>query len=523
MDLVYKKSSQIFNQHHYWTKQPLNAINYFINLHSNPNDTVLDPFCGTGMTGVSAILNNRKAILSDISPICNHISKGYTTILNFQPNEIINILKIITKKIGELYKTKCLNCNTEVDILFSILGEQFLDSSGIKTVDNNLFFDSIINEYSFKKKVGKNNSFSNFELVKIVYKCSCTNKKTYKIPSEEDIELHNKRIWNENNIPKDLFFGKEPKRNFKKGIKQVSDLYSHRNLSALSIIKDEINKIKNEEIKNYFLFCFTSILFNTSLMSRYRKYENTSIKMGTFYIPPMIKDNNVLKSFENKLLKNFKSNHSIYKNSTFNNVRIYNDSATNLNNLKDDSIDYIYTDPPYADVISYSELNLVWESWLELKTQNEFEMIISPSEGKSIDNYFSLFEEFLKKASEKLKKEKKMTLIFHHPNIEFWSLLQNSIVNSNFIPIQTDKPIRIISNSKTSSQHLTDKKSQCFLAFTFINKKNHEFKIENISDEKLNQIILDISKEVKFSRADTYDYLINYLFSRFKIPNSIKI
>ena len=28
------------------------------------------------------------------------------------------------------------------------------------------------------------------------------------------------------------------------------------------------------------------------------------------------------------------------------------------------SIDYIFTDPPYADAVQYGELNFVWESWL---------------------------------------------------------------------------------------------------------------------------------------------------------------
>ena len=32
--------------------------------------------------------------------------------------------------------------------------------------------------------------------------------------------------------------------------------------------------------------------------------------------------------------------------------------------LPDDSIDYIFTDPPYADAVQYGELNFVWESWL---------------------------------------------------------------------------------------------------------------------------------------------------------------
>ena len=32
------------------------------------------------------------------------------------------------------------------------------------------------------------------------------------------------------------------------------------------------------------------------------------------------------------------------------------------------SIDYIFTDPPYADKVQYGELNFVWEAWLDFDT-----------------------------------------------------------------------------------------------------------------------------------------------------------
>ena len=31
-------------------------------------------------------------------------------------------------------------------------------------------------------------------------------------------------------------------------------------------------------------------------------------------------------------------------------------------------IDYIFTDPPYADTVQYGELNFVWEAWLGFDT-----------------------------------------------------------------------------------------------------------------------------------------------------------
>ena len=109
---------------------------------------------------------------------------------------------------------------------------------------------------------------------------------------------------------------------------------------------------------------FTSIVFNCSLMSRYRHYENTSIKMGTFYIPPVIKDNNVLKSFLSKIDKINKGNNELYKGRDLGLVNIFEDSGWKSKSIEDDSVDYIYTDPPYGDILSYSELNIVWESWL---------------------------------------------------------------------------------------------------------------------------------------------------------------
>ena len=39
---------------------------------------VLDPFCGSGQTGVAAVLAGRRAVLSDLSPAAVHIARGYT-------------------------------------------------------------------------------------------------------------------------------------------------------------------------------------------------------------------------------------------------------------------------------------------------------------------------------------------------------------------------------------------------------------------------------------------------------------
>jgi hypothetical protein len=337
MDIVYKKSDKIFNQHPYWTKQPINAIEYFIEKYSKVGDLVLDPFCGTGMTGVASLLKNRKVVLSDLSPICIHISKGYNTVIDFEEKEVIKYLDLIENRISQIYNTKCEDCGKDANILFTVLGEKYRSTETGLYFSNEEHFEIVKEGQDIPIPAQGKKTFEGFETIRVVYKCSCSKIKKYKIPSNEDIISQNIMSWDEKNIPKDPFFGKEPKRNFKKGIYNVYQLYSNRNLSALSILKTEIDKIKDNKIKNYFLFCFTSILFNCSLMSRYRKYENTSIKMGTFYIPPLIKDNNVFSSFKNKLKKNINYNKDTYNNLLNPDFKVIKSSATELSEIKNDS------------------------------------------------------------------------------------------------------------------------------------------------------------------------------------------
>jgi len=516
MDINYTKSGKVFNQHQYWTKQPLEAIDYFILKYSNEGDYVLDPFCGTGMTGVSGSRLNRNVILSDISKICQHISKGYTSFYNIDETKFSNALNQVTQNLEEYYITQCPICQKNGKILFSIIEEVYSDEFGISLKQGESLFRKIKQDEPIKTPRGKNIVFNGFELIQLAYKCECSSTKLYKKPNRDDLVKFKTKNFIDSVLPNDYFFGKEPVRNFKKGIKKVKDLYSNRNLTVLSHLKYRIDLIENEEIKTLFKFAFTSVLFNCSLMSRYRKYENTSIKMGTFYIPPVIKDNNVLKSFCAKVNSIRKSNIELYSERPLGTVNISGESASNLKTIDTNSIDYIYTDPPYGDILSYSELNLVWESWLKELSDNENEMIISKEVGKTENHYFELFEKFLAEASRVLKKDKILTIIFHHPNIDYWKRLQSILLNSNFTPIIEELPTRLVSGNKTSSQHVTKKNTQSFLAFSFINKKQNQFEVlELIEEEKLVEFKEVLSSLKMKGSHYQYDVLINNLLPNY--------
>mgnify|MGYP000648457640 CR=1 FL=1 len=53
---------------------------------------------------------------------------------------------------------------------------------------------------------------------------------------------------------------------------------------------------------------------------------------------------------------------------------IYTGSASN-SGLISNSVDYIFTDPPFGSNLMYSELNFQWESWLKVLTDSTVEAI----------------------------------------------------------------------------------------------------------------------------------------------------
>lgn len=497
MDYVYKKAGPIFNAHSYWTKQPVDVIKIFLDKYTQIGDVVLDPFCGSGMTGVACIQTNRKYLISDISPVCAHISKGYCN--KFIKDNYQSTMNSLIDSISYLYKSKCPICGNEFNIDYTIVQDE-LESN------------------------------KNLILKEIVGKCKHCNKKIRKFPDSNDKTLFLNDDFKNHFYPTEHFFGNEPKRNYKRGIFQVYQLYTNRNLSALSILLNGINNIHDITVRQQFLFAFSSILFNCSILSRYNpKYENTQIKMGTFYIPKLIKENNVIESFKRKVCSIIKASDEIYKQAYTHEGKVMVADATNLNHIADNSIDYIYTDPPYSDKISYSELNVVYESWVCNNTTDvSKEMIVSKASNKSIEFYSTLFNSFMLESKRILREGKYITIIFHNSSLLHWKYFQDIISIDGLKPILTTEPERLISSSKTSTQYQTTNDSQCFLAFTF--QKDSTYKTnspQELSNDEYSNLVATIRNEAidlgYKQRCDQFDFIINRLLFKYKINNKIPL
>ena len=73
------------------TQKPLQLLDYILRSSSNTGDLVLDPFCGSGTTGVASIINNRKFVGIEKKNIVNYLLEDLKKLLIF--NKKFNLLR----------------------------------------------------------------------------------------------------------------------------------------------------------------------------------------------------------------------------------------------------------------------------------------------------------------------------------------------------------------------------------------------------------------------------------------------
>lgn len=63
-----------YGVHPYFTRRPANVVRAYIKHFTQPGDSVCDPFGGSGVTAIEAMLLNRRGIHNDINPLANFIA-----------------------------------------------------------------------------------------------------------------------------------------------------------------------------------------------------------------------------------------------------------------------------------------------------------------------------------------------------------------------------------------------------------------------------------------------------------------
>ena len=474
-DVSEGKNNPIYSAHSYHTKVPHPAIMRYILHYTQPGDIVFDGFAGTGMTGVAAgvcehadidlkeKINNdfiakfqtkpnwgkRHAVLTDLSPIASFIAYNNNNNDNLSESvKFSNLLSELKEKYSYLYQTKHSNGKngymeyavwSDVILCDNCQHEMLFFNTFVKRGEGHIKEESTCPNCAstiYRKKCKKkhitdydaliNKTVTVVETVPILICYKYANKRYFKEPDNDDFKLINSinEIEIPHWVPTELLKdGDKMSDPHSKGIYYTHQFYFKRALIILSELWNKSSLYNRRFITN-------SISRNLTKLNRFivnTHNPNGRINgplSGTFYIPSEIVEQNV---FE---ILNYKQNDDVLN--SFNNA-IQVASANGILNIQDNSIDYIFTDPPFGSNIMYSELNSISESWLKVLTNNKEEAIENKSQNKSTLTYQEIMSECFVEFYRILKPNKWMTVEFSNTSASIWNAIQYAIKSAGFI------------------------------------------------------------------------------------------
>ena len=81
----------------------------------------------------------------------------------------------------------------------------------------------------------------------------------------------------------------------------------------------------------------------------------------------------------------------------------------------------------------YSESNFIWESWLQVFTNQSPEAIINKTQSKDLSKYQSLMQKCFDEFYRLLKPGRWLTVEFHNSQNSIWNAIQKSLLQAGFV------------------------------------------------------------------------------------------
>lgn len=479
------KYDPLYKLHPYHTKVPHQAIMEYIKHYADEGAIVLDGFCGTGMAGVATQIlgdksellkaegadgKRRSMILVDISPAATFISEVMNTIIHKGVGpRFLEILEKADAECGWMYKTRhgayegtissviwsdvyiCPHCGEEL-----VFWHVAVDYEGGKVLKQfpcpkcNAKIKKSDCEHAKERVLKKDNVIHEFsKQVPVVINYSCNGKKYDKTPEKSDIDLLTRieqfdcETWYPTDLLPEGMNTDQPIKSH--GFTSVDDFYFRRSLIYLSTVWSLCSNSLERGIVSKILFRLTKRYALTYMSGTWGAGGGPT--PGTLFIPALVKELNIGKQLRDAMNAYAK----IPQTDTNSRTLISTQSSTDLGQIGDNSIDYIFTDPPFGSNINYSELNCFWESWLKVKTNIVNESIVNDTQNKGLKEYSDLITKTFCEYFRVLKPNRWITVEFHNSQNAIWNAIQNALAMAGFVIAD----VRVLDKGKESFKQIT--------------------------------------------------------------------
>ena len=484
-DVSEGKNDPIYTLHSYHTKVPHKAVMRHILHYTRPGDVILDGFCGTGMVGVAAQLCSdptslkdlgynvtkngdvldqsgnafsqvgpRFSILADLSPFASFVAAGYNNFSSVRTNavKLTAFVHGLHTAHSSLYSTKpspvttveadyyvwsehfaCPHCGHEGS-LFAFAVDK--TSKALKSsfpclgCASQLSKDELTRIWSNVLDLDGRHHLKEAK-VSIAEVVSTLNKRTVRYPPTSfDLDvIHQITLDSYSWVPNAEFPHGRQTRKVKtgSGISKVHQMFTPRELLILSKAWEEILSL-DSCARRPALFLLTSCLILLSRRERYRDGTGKGAQSGTLYVPSLQIEKNAFDVLNRKL--------DAFSRTLLGTVAtrscVSTQSHTDLSLIPANSVDFIFTDPPFGESLQYGELNFFHEAWFKVHTNIKEDCVLNYVHNKDMAFYQRAMERAFLEAFRVLKPGRWIAVEFHNSQNNIWMAIQQALWQAGF-------------------------------------------------------------------------------------------
>jgi len=445
-EVVGGKGSVFYRAHSYHTKVPPEGIVRMIEHYTNPGDVVVDPFCGSGMTGVACVQSGRTGLLSDLSPAAVHIASGYAAAADAEQfgAGAQALLGELAELEQELYGTRCTHCASDARIEYTV----WSDSLDCPTCAHRIrFWDAARQPDGTLSKTLRcprcDGTFRKAEAtvkaaVPVLVSVSCPHcrRRDQRPPTKRELAaaLRPRRS--------DItdWYPTAPFENWREmwrgqhrtlGIHTAADFFTDRNLRALAAAWRGANQSPQRAMLR---FAVTAVVNRASRRYQWNPKRPTNVLSGTLYVASLTYEFNVFSLLRRKLAAVGQLVNALAD--ARGSCTVAQSSAAALHHLESGTVDYVFTDPPFGANIYYSDASFLWESWLDDFTPTADEAVVStslPAEhgAKTLQDYEKLMAASFSEVARVLKPRAWASVMFHNSDDAVWSALERALESAD--------------------------------------------------------------------------------------------
>ena len=361
-----QEEARHYGVHPYFTRRPANVVRAYIERYSQEGDVVLDPFGGTGVTAIEAFLLGRKAIQNDLNPFANFIARN-----------IADTTLASTMPLQQAFEAVHRACE-----------------QGLKEIETN---EDAAKSWLTRLPLPEN----------------------IRLPRTSDAEL---------------FY----------------DLFTPRQLAGLALIKHSIDDKATGVVRDLLLLAWSASVakLNRTFLSAKGRAESrggSSIfsiyryKLASHGVELPLWDTfhgryrNVLAAKQEVLklayYRKLRSETSVQLDSAENFQVLAHDAGALDEVLKPESVDYIFTDPPYGGFITYLDLSILWNHWLGFPVSDDVrdsETIVGGEREHSEAHYKQSLARSIKTSLRLLRPDRWFSVVFQHWDISYFATILES-------------------------------------------------------------------------------------------------